>query len=104
MTQDFAEHAAQRDESPERRRPAAARNAIDWRALKNADRACCCAARPVVVAVLPPAPGRDHPTDLLLCGHHYQVSRLALAAADAAVLTESGRPVMPQSTALVRAG
>jgi hypothetical protein len=49
------------------------------------DRACCCVARAVVRAVMPPAPDRPHETELLLCGHHYRVSRRALAAADARV-------------------
>lgn len=33
--------------------------------------------------------------DLLLCGHHYQVSRSALADAGAAVLDSGGAPVSP---------
>ena len=54
-------------------------------------RACCCVATAVVRVVLPPAPGRPHETDLLLCGHHYRASRAALSAAHARVyeLTES---------------
>ncbi len=55
-----------------------------------ADRACCCPARPVVTVIMPPAPGRPHPVDLLLCGHHFQVSRAALAAAGAAVYDDTG--------------
>jgi hypothetical protein len=46
-----------------------------------ADRACCCPARPVVTVIMPPAPGRPHPVDLLLCGHHFRISQAALAAA-----------------------
>jgi hypothetical protein len=49
------------------------------------DRACCCVARAVVRVVLPAAPGRPHETELMLCGHHYRVSRDALAAARARV-------------------
>jgi len=49
------------------------------------DQACCCVARAVVRVVIPPAPGRPHETELLLCGHHYRVSRDALAAAHARV-------------------
>ncbi len=49
------------------------------------DPACCCPAMPVVRVVLPPTPVRPHPTDLLLCGHHYRVSRQRLAALDATV-------------------
>jgi hypothetical protein len=49
------------------------------------DRACCCVARAMVRVVMPPAEGRSHETELLLCGHHYRVSRAALAAAHARV-------------------
>jgi hypothetical protein len=49
------------------------------------ERACCCPARPVVRVVMPPTPARPHQTDLLLCGHHYRVSRHAPAAAHATV-------------------
>ena len=58
-----------------------------------ADRSCCCPARPVVRVLLPPAPARPHSVDLLLCGHHYLVSRTALAAADAAVIDQTGAVV-----------
>jgi hypothetical protein len=34
---------------------------------------------------MPPAPGRDHPVDLWLCGHHYRASSAALLLADATV-------------------
>jgi hypothetical protein len=61
--------------------------------LAGAGRACCCVARPVVTVVMPPAPGRPHPVDLLLCGHHYRVCRAAVAAAGAAVYDEFGAPV-----------
>ncbi len=49
------------------------------------DEACCCVARAVVRVTIPPAPGRPHETELLLCGHHYRVSRSALSAAHARV-------------------
>lgn len=79
--------------------------AIDWRAIRTAGRACCCPAKPVVVAVMPPAPGRDHPTDLLLCCHHYRVSQLALSAAGAVIFDGQGRsPLAPQATALTGVG
>ena len=58
-----------------------------------ADRACCCPARPVVRVILPPAPGRLDPVDLLLCGHHYRASQAALAAAGAEVYDDHGRRV-----------
>ncbi len=47
--------------------------------------ACCCPARPVVQVIMPPTATRPHRTELLLCGHHYRVSRQALAAAHATV-------------------
>ncbi len=73
--------------------PAPAGPADSGYAFWAAERACCCPARPAVVAVLPPAPGRDHETDLLLCGHHYRASRDALEAAGATVMVEGGQPV-----------
>ena len=69
-------------------------DSIDWRAARRAGRACCCPAKPAVIAVIPPRPGRGHPTDLLLCGHHYRVSRTGLAAAGATVLDLNGAPVV----------
>jgi hypothetical protein len=56
----------------------------------RADRACCCPARPVVQAIMPPTLERRHSVDLLLCGHHYRVCRPALAAAGARIVTLSG--------------
>jgi hypothetical protein len=47
------------------------------------DRACCCPARATVRVTMPPTQARPHETGLLLCGHHYRVSRAALAAAHA---------------------
>jgi hypothetical protein len=55
-----------------------------------ADRACCCPARPAVTVIMPPAPGRPHPVDLLLCSHHFRVSQAALTAAGAAVYDDTG--------------
>ena len=48
-------------------------------------RACCCPAKAAVRVIMQPAQGRLGETDLLLCGHHYLVSRRALAAAGASV-------------------
>jgi hypothetical protein len=58
------------------------------------DQACCCVARAVVRVVMPPTAARPHETEVLLCGHHYRVSRASLAAAHAAVsqLPESDDP------------
>ena len=50
-----------------------------------ADQACCCVARAVVRVVMLSTPDRPHETELLLCGHHYRVSRAGLAAAQARV-------------------
>ena len=42
-------------------------------------------ARAVVRVVMPPTAGRPRETELLLCGHHYRLSRAALSAAHAGV-------------------
>jgi hypothetical protein len=47
--------------------------------------ACCCPARPAVRVVMPPGPARRHTTELLLCGHHYRVSKTALTKVGAIV-------------------
>ena len=52
--------------------------------------ACCCPAKPVVRVVMPATATRPHRTELLLCGHHYRVSRQALAAANATVTEVPG--------------
>jgi hypothetical protein len=57
------------------------------------DRACCCAAQPAAVAVMPPATGRPAETELLLCGHHYRASKAALTAASARFLDLAGHPL-----------
>jgi hypothetical protein len=57
-----------------------------------AGRACCCAGRAAVRVTMPRTPARPHETDLLLCGHHYRVSRGALEAAGAAVRELPGTP------------
>jgi hypothetical protein len=44
-----------------------------------------------VRAIMPPTPERPHPVDLLLCGHHYRVSRRALTAAGARIFNLPGR-------------
>jgi hypothetical protein len=55
------------------------------------DRACCCPAYPVVRVIMPPTAERRHSVDLLLCGHHYRVSRQALAAAGARIENLPGK-------------
>ena len=64
--------------------------ASSWQAFRAAGRACCCSARPTVMAVMPPTPGREHYTELLFCGHHYRTSRSALAMAGAAIFDTEG--------------
>jgi hypothetical protein len=41
---------------------------------------------------MPPTAARPYETDLLLCGHHYRVSRSALETAHAAVRELPGTP------------
>ena len=50
----------------------------------TADRACCCPGPAAVLVVMPATTARPHETELLLCGHHYRVSRHALAEVQAA--------------------
>ena len=57
-----------------------------------AGRACCCTAGAAVRVTMPPGPSRQHSTELLLCGHHYRVSRQALAVAGAVVRELPGTP------------
>lgn len=66
---------------------------IDWRAAQRSDRACCCSAKPAVIAVMPPTAQRPHATDLLLCGHHYRICRARLAGSGATVLSLAGTPI-----------
>lgn len=70
---------------------------IDWDGLRKAARACCCPAQPAVMVVIPPTPGREHRTDLLLCMHHFRVSREALTAAGAMVLGPDREVIAPDS-------
>ncbi len=64
--------------------------------------ACCCPANPVVRVVMPATAARPHPTELLLCGHHYRVSRQALAAAGATVSELRGPTGSPPDALLPR--
>ncbi len=63
---------------------------IDWQIVRQARRSCCCSAGPAAIAIMPARAGRQHPTELLLCMHHYRASREALAASQATVVTLSG--------------
>lgn len=58
----------------------------------SAGSACCCPARPAVRVIMPPCPGRPHTTELLLCGHHFRVSRASVTAAKAIVRELPGTP------------
>jgi hypothetical protein len=91
MTTHAVAEAPQRIQLPDRGQGAVP--ASSWRAFRTADRACCCSARPMVMAVMPPTADREHQTELLLCGHHYRASRSALAAAGAAVFDAEGAQI-----------
>jgi len=65
----------------------------DLELLIRADRACCCSAKPAVVAILPRSSGRAAPTGLLLCMHHFREARDGLAAAGASVVDRAGDEV-----------
>ena len=68
---------------------------LEWGVPLTVDaRACCCPARPVVTVLVPPAAGRPHPVDLLLCGHHFRVSQSSLQAAGAVVYDKAGLLIM----------
>lgn len=54
--------------------------------------ACCCSARPMFRVVMPPTASRVHEVELWLCGHHFRVSRKALAAAGAHVYPLGSSP------------
>jgi len=64
------------------------------------DRACCCPAQPVVRAIMPPTARRPHSVDLLLCGHHYRVSRKALAAVGARIEDLPGKAAAAEAALL----
>jgi hypothetical protein len=63
---------------------------IDWPAVRLANRSCCCIARPSVVIVLQPTQDRPHPTEVLLCGHHFEHSRTTLLASRALAFSLEG--------------
>ena len=62
--------------------------------------ACCCPANPAVRVTMPATAARPHRTELLLCGHHYRVSRQALAAANATVTELRGPEGSPPDALL----
>lgn len=59
-------------------------------ALARADRSCCCVGKPAVIVFMPTAADDGKRADLLLCMHHYRVSRQKLAACGARVVDASG--------------
>ncbi len=63
---------------------------IDWQIVRRAGSSCCCSAGPAVIAIMPARTGREHPTELLLCMHHYRASREALDASQATVVSLAG--------------
>jgi hypothetical protein len=73
--------------SPRKDAPPASRPLDDALPAREAPAgpACCCPARAAVRVTMPPTQARTHETDLLLCGHHFRVSRTAIAAAHAVV-------------------
>lgn len=86
------------------RHPAFQAAAQDWRPAVDPEipsRSCCCPARPVVKVIMPPVPGRNHPVDLYLCGHHYHASTAALLVAGAKV-EDLSTPVEPDPETLVQ--
>ena len=95
MTANYALRGTTRSGLPHRQRPEPGIHTAYQDELRQAEHACCCAASPVLVAVIPPSAHRDHPTAILLCGHHYRASRAALAAAGASAFDRDGMPVMP---------
>jgi hypothetical protein len=69
-----------------------------WRGgFDPTDRSCCCQAAPQVKIVLPAGVGRRLPTDLLLCAHHFRLSREVLSAMGAAAYDAAGT-VLPTTT------
>lgn len=60
---------------------------------RYSERSCCCVAPPAVIVVVPPSAGRPLATELLLCGHHYRLSRRALAERGDTVLDLDGSPL-----------
>jgi hypothetical protein len=83
MNARYLHPSARKNTAAVRRDPGAASPAVSPADLPG--RACCCPAKAAVRVIMPPAQGRPGETDLLLCGHHYLVSRRTLSAAGASV-------------------
>jgi hypothetical protein len=85
------QHSLKRTATARQDLPAAAEPAAVYMpARRHADRACCCAAKPAVIAIIPPGNDRHTFADLLLCGHHYRRLRAALQAKSATLLDVEG--------------
>jgi len=97
-----AAQAKRRRAQPEPQQSAT--DSVDWRSVRRAEHACCCPARPAVIAVIPATASRRHATDLLLCGHHYRMCRLGLVTAGATILDMTGLPVTDSAWPAVCAG
>jgi hypothetical protein len=67
------------------RKPSGTASALSAVPGGRVGQACCCPAKPAVRVVMPPSPSRRHSTELFLCGHHFRLSRAALALARAVV-------------------
>jgi hypothetical protein len=83
-----------------RLRAAGTATALTHAHLRSADRACCCSARPSVIAVMPPAPGRPQSIELLFCRHHYRESQSHLAAMGAMIFDSLGGFLAPDDDVL----
>ena len=92
--------SARKNTAAVRRDPSAAAPAASPADIPG--RACCCPAKAAVRVIMPPAHGRPGETDLLLCDHHYLVSRRALSAAGASVRELPGTP--PDVASWIREG
>jgi len=97
-------NAAQANRPRAQTEPQPATDPVDWRSVRQAEHACCCLARPAVIAVMPATAIRPHATDLLLCGHHYRMCGRGLSAAGATILDMTGSPVTDGAWPSVCAG
>jgi hypothetical protein len=89
----YQSRARRQEPAPADQHAAAEPVAVFTPVARHSDRACCCAALPAVIAVLPPSAGRPNVTELLLCGHHYRACLLLLATQGATILGIAGHPL-----------
>ena len=83
-------HPSARNTSPASQRSASDASAPRTAPGSVAGRACCCPTKAVVRVIMPATAARPHETDLLLCGHHYRVSRRALTEKRAVIVELPG--------------